>query len=123
MPATRRKLRVWTADGEYTLGQTTVTGQAAIAKLYDDYFRTNPGTKMEVRIDSIRLLAPTVALEQGTASVSDSPTALPTPVPTLRYTSSKRASGEWRASTSRKCLHGLRPLNYQSSIGWSVIGP
>lgn len=61
----------WAKDGEYTIGQQTVKGRNAIAKLYAEFLRAHPGSKMGVKIDSIRVLAPTVALEQGTAAVSN----------------------------------------------------
>jgi uncharacterized protein (TIGR02246 family) len=63
---------LWTEDGEYAIGPTKVKGRDAIAKLYAEFFRGHPGSKMKVKIDSIRLLAPTVAIEQGTASVTGS---------------------------------------------------
>src|SRR3954465_1835799 len=59
----------WAKDGEYTIGQQTVKGREAIAKLYAAFLRAHPGSKMDIKIDSIRVLAPTVALEQGTATV------------------------------------------------------
>lgn len=64
---------LWTEDGEYTIGNDTVKGRSAIAKLYAEFFRQHPGSKMQVKIGSIRMLAPTVALERGTASVSGRP--------------------------------------------------
>ncbi len=68
----------WVPDGEYIIGERSVRGREAIAKLYADFFREHPGSQMKVKIDSIRLLAPTVAIEQGTASVSNSPNGPPT---------------------------------------------
>jgi uncharacterized protein (TIGR02246 family) len=62
----------WTSDGEYAIGQKTVKGRDAIAKLYGEFLRANPGSKMDVKIASVRVLAPTVILEEGTASVSNS---------------------------------------------------
>jgi uncharacterized protein (TIGR02246 family) len=62
----------WTKDAEYAIGPTTIKGRDAIAKLYDQFLRANPGSKMDVKIDSIRFVAPTVAIENGTASVSNS---------------------------------------------------
>ncbi len=61
----------WTKDGEYTIGQQIVKGRDAIAKLYGEFLRANPGSKMEVKVSSVRLIAPTVAIEEGTASVSN----------------------------------------------------
>jgi uncharacterized protein (TIGR02246 family) len=62
----------WAKDGEYTIGQQTVKGRDAIAKLYAAFLRAHPGSKMDIKIDSIRVLAPTVALEQGNATLSNS---------------------------------------------------
>src|SRR6478672_7461495 len=62
----------WTRDGEYTIGQQTVKGRDAIAKLYGEFLRANPGSKMEVKVGAVRVIAPTVAIEEGTASVSNS---------------------------------------------------
>ncbi len=62
----------WTKDGEYSIGNDTVKGREAIAKLYAAFFKAHPGSKMTVKIGSIRVLAPTVALEEGMAAVSGS---------------------------------------------------
>ncbi len=62
----------WTQDGEYTIGQQTIKGREAIAKLYSDVLRANPGSKMEIKVGSVRVIAPTVAIEEGTASVTGS---------------------------------------------------
>ncbi len=62
----------WTKDGEYVIGPQTIKGRDTIAKLYGAFFKAHPGSKMEVKIDSVRVLAPTVAIEQGKASVSGS---------------------------------------------------
>jgi uncharacterized protein (TIGR02246 family) len=62
----------WTKDGEYTIGQQTVKGRDAIAKLYAAFLRANPGSKMEIKVASVRVIAPTVAIEEGTASITRS---------------------------------------------------
>lgn len=62
---------LWTADGEYAIGRESIKGRTAIAKLYDSYFRAHPGSNMKVDVESVRMLAPTVAIEQGTASTSE----------------------------------------------------
>jgi uncharacterized protein (TIGR02246 family) len=64
----------WTKDGEYTVGQQTVKGRDTIAKLYAAFFKANPGSKMEVKVGSVRVIAPTVAIEEGTATVTGSAT-------------------------------------------------
>lgn len=67
----------WTPDGEYSIGSQVIKGREAIARLYQEFFRAHPGSKMKVAIDSIRTIAPTAAIEQGTASVSNSPNGPP----------------------------------------------
>ena len=62
----------WTKDGEYTIGAQTIKGRDAIAKLYTDVLRANPGSKMEIKVGSVRVIAPTVAIEEGVASVTGS---------------------------------------------------
>jgi uncharacterized protein (TIGR02246 family) len=91
---------LWTEDGDYTVGGTTVKGRPAIAKLYGDFFRANPGSKMNVKIDSIRMLAPTVAIEEGTASVSNSPNG---PSSSSAYTAVHVKQGDqWRMASVRE---------------------
>lgn len=62
---------LWTPDGEYSVGRESLKGREKIANLYGEFFRTHPGSKMTVKIESIRVLAPTVAIEQGTASSTE----------------------------------------------------
>ena len=61
----------WTPDGEYSIGHDSLKGREKIAKLYGEFFKAHPGSRMNVKIESIRVLAPTVAIEQGTASTTD----------------------------------------------------
>ena len=90
---------LWTSDGEYVVGQTTVNGQPAIQQLYEEFFLAHPGSKMEVHIGSIKVLAPAVAVEQGTASVTGSLNGPP---------SAKRVPGYPRQA-GRKMADGQRP--------------
>jgi len=66
----------WTTDGDYTIGHVSLKGREAIAKMYAEFFLAHPGSKMDVNIESIRILAPTVAIEQGTASTTEGPGGL-----------------------------------------------
>jgi len=69
---------LWTPDGNYSIGRNTVVGRDAIQKLYEEFFKAHPGSKMTVNIESVRVFAPNVAIEQGTAAVIDSPNGPPT---------------------------------------------
>ncbi|HYT94140.1 MAG TPA: SgcJ/EcaC family oxidoreductase [Gemmataceae bacterium] len=57
----------WTKDGEY-IGPDgePVRGREAIAKEYAEFLKQNPKAKIEVQIESIRLLSRHTALEEGT---------------------------------------------------------
>jgi uncharacterized protein (TIGR02246 family) len=91
---------LWTDDAEYSVAQETVTGRPTIQRLYEEFLRANPGSKMEIRIESIRMLAPTVAIEQGIASVSNSPTAPPS---SSAYTAVHvKQDGKWRMASVRE---------------------
>ena len=61
---------LWTPEGEYSVGNQTFKGRAEIKKLYEEHFKANPGTRMEVKVQSVRNLAPNLVLEEGIASVS-----------------------------------------------------
>jgi uncharacterized protein (TIGR02246 family) len=91
---------LWADDGEYVIGQQTVKGRLAIEKLYADFFKAHPGSQMEIKIDSIRLLVPTVAIEQGTASVFNSPNGPPT---SSAYSAVHvKQNGKWRIASVRE---------------------
>jgi uncharacterized protein (TIGR02246 family) len=65
---------LWTTNGEYVddLGRNYV-GREAIEKGYADFFATNPGAKLNLTIDSIRVLSEQAAIEDGQA-ILESPT-------------------------------------------------
>jgi uncharacterized protein (TIGR02246 family) len=59
----------WSPDAVY-LNRTTgeeVTGRDAIAAQFDTLFKAQPDLKLDVSVESIQLLSPNVAVEQGTS--------------------------------------------------------
>ncbi|HEX4415195.1 MAG TPA: SgcJ/EcaC family oxidoreductase [Lacipirellulaceae bacterium] len=84
----------WTKDGEYSIGKDTVKGRDTIAKMYAEFFKVHTGSKMTVKINSIQVLAPTVAIEKGTAAVSESKNGPPS---SSDYTAIhvKQPDGKW----------------------------
>lgn len=61
---------LWAADAEYTDEDgRTIEGRAAIETLYADVFKQAPGAMMTVTIESVRFLAPELAVEKGVARV------------------------------------------------------
>jgi uncharacterized protein (TIGR02246 family) len=84
----------WTKDGQYSVGKDTIKGRDTIAKLYAEFFKAHSGSKMTVKINSIQVLAPTVAIEKGTAAVSESKNGPPS---SSDYTAIhvKQPDGKW----------------------------
>src|SRR5262245_15738525 len=57
---------LWSKDGEFVGADgETIRGRAAIEKTYVEFFRQNPKAKIEVEIQSVRLLGRHTALEEG----------------------------------------------------------
>jgi len=61
----------WSPDAVYTnrVSGEHVVGRAAIAEQFAALFKAQPGTKLEVTTESIKLLAPSVAVEHGSAKL------------------------------------------------------
>jgi uncharacterized protein (TIGR02246 family) len=109
---------LWTPDGEYVVGQTTLNGQSAIQKAYEEFFHAHPGSRMEVHIDSIKVLTPTVAVEQGTASVSGSPNGLPSASDYLAI--HVKQDGKWRMASVRESDEPATPRRDLQELAWLV---
>jgi uncharacterized protein (TIGR02246 family) len=92
----------WTVDGEYVDDTgTTITGRQAIEKAYAGFFQDNPKASMQIRIDSLRLLSPTAAIEEGTSLVEVPPAST-----TIgRYTAIHvEVDGKWQMASVRDVL-------------------
>lgn len=59
---------LWTASGEYIdeVG-SRYAGQEAIEKRYADFFKVNPGASLALEVDSVRMVSPETAIEDGHA--------------------------------------------------------
>ena len=110
---------LWTPDGEYILGQQTAKGRPAIAEVYKGFFAAHPGSKMHVKIDSVRLLAPNVAIEEGTASVSNSANG---PESSSSYSAIHvMQNGKWQMASVRESDVPLPPTPVElQEFGWLV---
>jgi uncharacterized protein (TIGR02246 family) len=63
---------LWTAQCEYVDSDGQVfRGREAIEKEYAAFFAKNPGVKMEVSVASIKMIADTAAIEDGTVIVKN----------------------------------------------------
>jgi uncharacterized protein (TIGR02246 family) len=66
---------MYSDDAQYTTDDgTVIAGKEAILKGLKDFFTKNKGAKLEVKIDSARLLTPDVMVEKGLATVGDETT-------------------------------------------------
>ena len=85
---------LWTEDGEYIddTGRSFV-GREAIEEGYAEFFAGNPNAKIQITIDSLRLLSDDTAIEDGRAVAEPPPPAL-------------RESASTRSSTSRWTANG-----------------
>ena len=94
---------LWTKDGEYIddAGRSFV-GRDAIEKGYAEFFAANPSAKIQVAIDSVRVLASGVAIEDGRAA--------PDPLPAAaagfsQYTATHvKVDGKWLMASVRDAL-------------------
>jgi uncharacterized protein (TIGR02246 family) len=64
----------WAPDGEFVDAEgTTFRGRNAIEKEFGEFFATSKGMKLEISMDSLRFIAPGVALESGSSRVVGGP--------------------------------------------------
>lgn len=91
---------LWAPDAEYVdESGESFQGRAAIEKLYAEVFQQHRGAMMTVKIESIRLLGPDVALEKGIAWVK-SPGGIADSAARYTVVHSKR-DGQWLMAFGR----------------------
>jgi uncharacterized protein (TIGR02246 family) len=89
----------WTGDGDYVneYGQRYV-GREAIEKEYENFFQQYPHATMAITVDSVRLLGPETAIEDGHSTLE----IWPNPPIFGRYTAVHvKRQGEWRMASVR----------------------
>lgn len=65
---------LWTEDGQYSDDAGRVfAGRDAIENAYAGFFAKNPGAQMHIVVDSLRLLSPDAAIEDGRAMLALKP--------------------------------------------------
>lgn len=91
---------LWTEDGDYLdEAGRKFAGREAIQKGYEAFFAEHPGTTIHLIIDSLRLLSPTAAIEDGRAILNPAPSGAPG---TSKYTAVHvKVDGKWMVSTIR----------------------
>lgn len=85
-------------------GGPALVGRAAIEAAYADFFKDNPGAKIEVMVRSVRFPAKDLAVEEGLLRQSRGPKDLPA---TTEYVAvHSRAAGRWQVALSSEGGHG-----------------
>ncbi len=94
--------KCWSEQGTYvTPSGVRLQGVPAVERHFADYFAENPGLKLVVTVDSLRLVGADVAVEEGAAYVSGE--AEPTSESTYVAVHVKR-DGVWRLDTVRETV-------------------
>jgi uncharacterized protein (TIGR02246 family) len=111
---------LWTEDGDYIddAGNSFV-GRKAIAQAYAKYFADNPGVKIQVIIDSLKLLSAGAAIEDGRTLVEPAPPGAPG---VGKYTVVHvKVDGKWLMSTVRD-IPTLTSSTYQdhADLEWLI---
>jgi uncharacterized protein (TIGR02246 family) len=111
---------LWTEDGDYTDETGEVfSGREAIEKEYAAILGANPGGKMHILIDSLRLLSDSAAIEDGHAHVDSDSTGPPA---IGKYTVVHvKVNGKWLMSTVRDSRIEL-PSSYRKidDLEWLI---
>ena len=69
----------WAEDGDYVdLTGRRLQGRPAIENGFKDFFTENKGLKLRIDVNSVRLVTPDTAIEDGTTSVIPRTARLPT---------------------------------------------
>jgi len=91
---------LWTEDGQYSDDMGRVfAGRKAIETAYAEFFAKNPGAQMQIVVDSLRLLSPNAAIEDGRTMVALKPNGTPS---ISSYTAVHvKVDGKWLMATVR----------------------
>jgi uncharacterized protein (TIGR02246 family) len=107
----------WSKDGVY-LHRTTgdrLVGREAIQVSFDEMFADGPVGELQVEVESIRIVRPDVAVEDGTVRFV-APTG---PVDTTSYTAIYvREESEWKLDSIRETASPSPPTNYNVLREW-----
>ncbi len=91
---------LFTEDAEYVDEEGNVDqGREAIEKSLSAFFEANPTSAMKMSIESIRILSPGVAVEDGTTTVTFSDNAKS--IDTVYSAIHVKVNGEWRVASIR----------------------
>lgn len=111
---------LWTADGEYVDATGKVfAGCKVIEEEYATFFKENPGHKIGLIVDSIKLLSDAAAIEDGRAVLDPAPPGAPA---ISKYVAVHvKIDGKWRMSSVRD-THIETPSGYRNlaPLEWMI---
>jgi uncharacterized protein (TIGR02246 family) len=109
----------WTVDGDYLdeYGQRYV-GREAIEKEYENFFQQYPNASMALTVDSVRLIGPETAIEDGRSRLE----TWPDPPVSGRYTVVHvKRQGQWRVASVHDMSAAAPPQDGQlADLDWLV---
>ena len=111
---------LWIEDGEYIEDSgRRFAGRAAIEKGYAELFAGNPAAQMKIAIDSLRLVGPNAAIEDGRAVVEPAPTGA---VGVSSYTAVHvKVDGKWlMASVRDTWIETPASVRSASDLEWLI---
>ena len=111
---------LFTDDAELVDEDGNVThGRAAIEELFVTAFAARPGAKMSINVNSIRSIGPGLVVEDGTTTVTISPSE---PPERSRYTVVYiKQDGKWRMASARD-ITSIAPSNVErlQQLAWLI---
>lgn len=115
---------LFTENGELTdlLGEETTSGRDAIRTHYEDILADENGPKMAIEVDSVRIVAPRTAIEDGTVHLTPPDEgALPR---SFSYTAVLIGSedGSWRIASSRTLAEVTDAAGNLSDLAGALVG-
>jgi uncharacterized protein (TIGR02246 family) len=110
---------LWAENGEMSLdGETIAEGRDEVEARYAEYFKEDPGAKIDVHIDSIRVVSPTLAIERGYSEVFNDGDDTAVDAYRLVYT---KQDGAWLIASADVQLEVVEPpYDWKADLGFLV---
>jgi len=116
----RAVAELWTADGQLVDEAGEVySGRPAIEAAYAKFFQEHPAVKIDVKIDSLRMLNDEAAIEEGRASVEPVPAGA---TGSAKYTAVHvKQDGKWRMALVHEASDAAAaPSSKLQDLDWLV---
>lgn len=111
---------LWTEDGEYIDDSgRRFAGRNAIEEVYAEFFAENPNAVIQIAIDSLRLVSPNAAIEEGRAVVEPAPAGA---AGISKYTAvHSKVDGKWlMASVRDTWIEAPAAIRSAADLEWLI---